>query len=183
MSQSWSYCIRNIKDNAYCAQQAKLLSWSEIKLQCPLLACLLYLSFFVSVAYASSGNASAFWKQKLFGYLNTSLISLWFCDKIYSGSENEMHCCVPFHRVFSKGVRWGMSDKRKQILLRKQTLFLPFFPAFFSLLSFDFEKSIDLRTGIKLYLCLHNQEVQKQLKSCCWQIFERENEVWVIGKL
>lgn len=114
-----------------CTASKLLFSWSEIKLQCPLLARLLCLRFFVSVAYGSSGNASAFWKQKLSGYLHTPLISLWFCDIIYLGSENEMHCCVSFHGVFPKGVRWGMSDKRKQILLQKQTLFLPFSCLFF----------------------------------------------------
>lgn len=42
-------------------------------------------------------------------------------------------------------------------------------------LSFDFEKSIHLRTGIELCFCFSKQDVQKLLKSCCWQIFIR---VW-----
>lgn len=33
MSQSWSYCIRNIKENAYCAQQANCCSVDQ-RLNC-----------------------------------------------------------------------------------------------------------------------------------------------------
>lgn len=34
-------------------------------------------------------------------------------------------------------------------------------------LSLDFEKSMHLRTGIKLCFCFVKQDVQKLLKSCC----------------
>lgn len=182
VSQSWSCCLTNGKEIACCAQQANCSV--DQRLNCSAHywhVCFSFL-FLCQVAFVFSGSAYAFWKQKLAGQLHIFVL---FGRIKYWGSRNEMRCLYQLaQRIFSRSKMRGARCEKTNPITKADVVPLCFgwvlcwvffsSPAFS--LSLDFQKSIHLRTGIKLYFYFSKQtRCAEAIKGCCWQIFVR---VW-----